>query len=158
MKAAVFIEPGRIVLQDKAIPDVAPLDALIRITTTTICGTDMHIETPKAGVFVGPNLTPDKETGLGTWTREQIIAALQKGERPDGRKLSPIMPWPAFSKLTNEDAGAIADYLMSLPAVNNKTPGPFGPYEKPPIAVRAPSRVSSTNISSTASGRFAPSV
>jgi alcohol dehydrogenase len=43
MKAAVFIEPGRIVLGEKPIPDIGPLDALIRITTTTICGTDIHI-------------------------------------------------------------------------------------------------------------------
>ena len=43
MKAAIFVEPNRIVLDDKPIPDVGPLDALIRITTTTICGTDIHI-------------------------------------------------------------------------------------------------------------------
>lgn len=43
MKAAVFLEPGRIVLDEKPIPDIGPLDALIRITTTTICGTDVHI-------------------------------------------------------------------------------------------------------------------
>ena len=43
MRAAVFVEPGRIELADKPIPDVGPNDALIRITTTTICGTDVHI-------------------------------------------------------------------------------------------------------------------
>lgn len=43
MKAAIFVEPGRIVLDEKPIPDVGPLDALIRVTTTTICGTDVHI-------------------------------------------------------------------------------------------------------------------
>jgi threonine dehydrogenase-like Zn-dependent dehydrogenase len=43
MKAAVFIEPGRIELGDKPIPEVGPLDALMRVTTTTICGTDVHI-------------------------------------------------------------------------------------------------------------------
>ena len=43
MKATVFIEPGRIALEDKPIPDVGPNDALIRVTTTTICGTDVHI-------------------------------------------------------------------------------------------------------------------
>jgi threonine dehydrogenase-like Zn-dependent dehydrogenase len=43
MKAAVFIEPGRIVLDEKPIPDIGPTDALIRMTTTTICGTDIHI-------------------------------------------------------------------------------------------------------------------
>ena len=57
MKAAVFVEPGRIVLDDKPIPDVGPLDALMRVTTTTICGTDVHIlkgEYPVArGLTVG---------------------------------------------------------------------------------------------------------
>ena len=43
MKAAVFVEPGRIVLEEKPIPKVGPTDALLRITTTTICGTDVHI-------------------------------------------------------------------------------------------------------------------
>lgn len=43
MKAAIFVEPNRILLDEKPVPDVGPLDALIRITTTTICGTDVHI-------------------------------------------------------------------------------------------------------------------
>jgi threonine dehydrogenase-like Zn-dependent dehydrogenase len=57
MRAAVFVEPGRIVLDEKPIPDVGPTDALVRITTTTICGTDVHIlkgEYPVAsGLTVG---------------------------------------------------------------------------------------------------------
>ena len=57
MKAAVFVEPGRIELVSKPIPSVGPNDALIRITTTTICGTDVHIlkgEYPVAkGLTVG---------------------------------------------------------------------------------------------------------
>ncbi|HVJ67725.1 MAG TPA: NAD(P)-dependent alcohol dehydrogenase [Caulifigura sp.] len=43
MKAAVFVEPGRIVLEDKPLPTIGPADALLRVTTTTICGTDVHI-------------------------------------------------------------------------------------------------------------------
>src|SRR5690606_19379114 len=58
MRAAVFVEPGRIELADKPIPEVGPNDALIRITTTTICGTDVHIlkgEYPVAkGLTIGP--------------------------------------------------------------------------------------------------------
>lgn len=57
MKAAIFVEPGRIVLDEKPIPEVGPLDALVRVTTTTICGTDVHIlkgEYPVAkGLTVG---------------------------------------------------------------------------------------------------------
>jgi threonine dehydrogenase-like Zn-dependent dehydrogenase len=57
MKAAIFAEPGRIVLESRPIPDVGPLDALVRLSTTTICGTDVHIlrgEYPvRKGLIVG---------------------------------------------------------------------------------------------------------
>ncbi len=57
MKAAVFVEPGRIALEERPIPEVGPLDALLRITTTTICGTDVHImkgEYPvRKGLIIG---------------------------------------------------------------------------------------------------------
>lgn len=43
MRAAIFVEPGRVVLDEKPVPDVGALDALVRVTTTTICGTDVHI-------------------------------------------------------------------------------------------------------------------
>jgi alcohol dehydrogenase len=43
MKAAVFVEPGRIVLDDKPVPEIGAGEALVRVTTTTICGTDVHI-------------------------------------------------------------------------------------------------------------------
>ncbi len=59
MKAAVFIEPGRIELVEKKIPDVGPNDALVRITTTTICGTDVHIL--KGEYPVAPGLTVGHE-------------------------------------------------------------------------------------------------
>ena len=94
-------------------------------------GSEVGFEIPGLGVFYGPNLTPDKETGLGNWTDEQIVAAMQKGVRPDGRVLAPIMPWRALANLTKEDAGAIVAYLRSLPPVRNKVPGPFGPSEEP---------------------------
>jgi hypothetical protein len=96
-----------------------------------LAGSEVGFEIPGLGVFHGPNLTPDKETGLGNWTKEQIVKAMQEGVRPDGRMLAPIMPWRALANLTKEDALAIAAYLQSLPPVRNKVPGPFGPAEKP---------------------------
>jgi threonine dehydrogenase-like Zn-dependent dehydrogenase len=57
MKCAIFVEPGRVALDEKSVPDVGPLDALMRVTTTTICGTDVHImkgEYPvKKGLTIG---------------------------------------------------------------------------------------------------------
>ena len=94
-------------------------------------GSDVGFAIPGLGVFPGRNLTPDKETGLGNWTTAQIITAITKGERPDGRMLAPIMPWMALSKLTKSDALAIAAYLKSLKPVKNAVPGPFGPTETP---------------------------
>ncbi|MCA0434061.1 MAG: cytochrome c [Proteobacteria bacterium] len=94
-------------------------------------GSEVGFEIPGLGVFYGPNLTPDKETGLGDWTVEQIVTAMTTGVRPDGRHLVPVMPWPSFASLTPEDAQAIAAYLKSLPPVQNKVPGPFGAAEKP---------------------------
>src|ERR1700756_1627751 len=94
-------------------------------------GSEVGFEIPGLGVFHGPNLTPDKETGLGGWTDAQILAALQKGTTPNGRMLAPLMPWHAFANLTPQDAQAIVAFLRSLPPVKNKVPGPFGPTEKP---------------------------
>ena len=98
-------------------------------------GSDVGFEIPDLGVFVGPNLTPDKETGLGAWSDEQIAAALTTGARPDGRILAPIMPWRAFANLTKSDVAAIVAYLRSLPPVQHKVAGPFGASEKPTVFV-----------------------
>lgn len=94
-------------------------------------GSEVGFEMPGLGTFYGPNLTPDKATGLGNWSGAEIVTALQTGMRPDGRALAPIMPWRAFANLTEADAQAIAAFLKSLPPVANKVPGPFGPDEKP---------------------------
>jgi mono/diheme cytochrome c family protein len=101
----------------------------------TLGGSDVGFGLPGLGTFVGANLTPDKETGLGNWSREDIVTAIQTGVTPDGRMLAPIMPWRALSQLTRSDAFAIADYLRSLPPVSHKIAGPFGPQEKPTVFV-----------------------
>jgi mono/diheme cytochrome c family protein len=94
-------------------------------------GSDVGFEIPGLGVFVAPNLTPDKATGLGKWTTQQIAAALTAGVLPDhSRILAPIMPWQEFSHLTKGDVLAIVAYLRSLPPVERQVPGPFGPHEK----------------------------
>jgi len=99
--------------------------------TKFLGGSDVAFAIPGLGEFPGRNLTPDKETGLGNWTSQQIITAFTTGVRPDGRILAPIMPWQALAKLTSYDKRAIAAYLKSLKPVKNAVPGPFGPSEKP---------------------------
>jgi mono/diheme cytochrome c family protein len=94
-------------------------------------GSDVGFEVPGLGIFYGPNLTPDKDTGLGNWTNKQIATAITTGKRPDGRILAPPMPVASFKALSWSDAMAIAAYLKTLPPVKNKVPGPFGPSQKP---------------------------
>jgi len=98
-------------------------------------GLEVSFAIPGLGVFAGPNLTPDKETGLGNWTDDQIISAITAGATPNGRRLAPIMPYAALSHLTSDDAHAIVAYLKSLPPVKNAVPGPFGPKEIPSTLV-----------------------
>lgn len=108
-----------------------------RDVSRTLGGSEVGFAIPGLGTFVGPNLTPDKDTGLGNWTSNQIATALKTGVRPDGRVLAPAMPWRDLSALTQSDALAIAAYLKSLPPVSNKVPGPFGPTETATVFVMA---------------------
>jgi mono/diheme cytochrome c family protein len=90
--------------------------------TRRLAGSDIGFRVPGAGIVYPPNLTPDPETGLGRWTAEQILRAVKHGERPDGRKLIPIMPWPSYSALTAADGTALTAYLKSLPPIRLKAP------------------------------------
>ena len=76
------------------------------------------------GIVYGGNITPDDETGIGTWTEEEIIRAITSGVNKDGRRLI-FMPWFNYVTLKSEDAEAVAYYLKNvLPAVKNQIPAP----------------------------------
>jgi mono/diheme cytochrome c family protein len=75
------------------------------------------------GVSFTANLTPDKETGIGTWNQDTFVATIRNGKHMGaGRPLMPPMPWQAIAQMPDEDLGAIYAYLRSIPAVNNKVP------------------------------------
>ena len=99
-------------------------------------GSNVGFSIPTQGVFVGQNPTPDKETGLGNWTDEQIVTAIRKGKRPDGSELSGVMPYAALSHLTDEDASAVVALLRSLTPVSNKVQN-YRSSDTVPIAVSA---------------------
>lgn len=88
----------------------------------------LPLETP-FGTFYSPNITPDKETGIGQWTEEDFIRALKKGRDPHGRNYFPVFPYIYFAKMTDDDARALYAYFMSIPPVklkNKSLPFPFG--------------------------------
>src|SRR5580698_7771374 len=74
------------------------------------------IETPFGGI-VAPNITPDRETGIGAWSDAEFDAALRKGVRRDGSSLYPAMPYNAYTKMSRDDVQAIRAYLATVTPV-----------------------------------------
>jgi alcohol dehydrogenase (quinone), cytochrome c subunit len=74
------------------------------------------------GRFFSTNITPDQETGIGTWTEADLIRAMHEGKAKDGRQLNPAFPYSAFTKVTDEDVKAIYAYLRTLNPVKYTAP------------------------------------
>jgi len=80
------------------------------------------------GVSFASNLTSDRETGLGSWTEEQFVAAIRTGQhKGQGRAILPPMPWTAIRNFTDQDLRAMFAYLRSVPAIHNAVPEPLPP-------------------------------
>lgn len=143
MRATIFLEPGRIVLGEKPVPDVGPLDALVRITLTTICGTDIHIlkgEYPvKSGLTIGHEPVGVIEK-LGS-----AVRGYQEGQRVIAGAITPSgwsnasldgchaqcgagtpHGWKALGgwRFGNTIDGAQAEYLLVPDAMANLAPIP----------------------------------
>jgi len=70
------------------------------------------------GTVYSTNITPDRQTGIGNWTDEQIITAIRLGRRPNGERLIPVHPYPVFNGMAEEDLRALVAYLRTVPPVN----------------------------------------
>ncbi len=80
------------------------------------------------GVSFARNLTPDKETGLGSWTEAMFKKALRTGkDMGEGRAILPPMPWPEFRNWTDADFHAVFSYLRTLKPIHNQVPDPIAP-------------------------------
>ncbi|MBS0535695.1 MAG: c-type cytochrome [Proteobacteria bacterium] len=80
----------------------------------------------------GANITPDRETGIGAWSDDDIKRAITKGIRPNGTPLADAMPSAFFRILTPRDLDAIVAYLRSVPAVRNEVAAPIYKAASPP--------------------------
>jgi mono/diheme cytochrome c family protein len=74
------------------------------------------------GMLLTPNITPDRETGIGAWSDEQFYRALHAGIGARGEHLYPLFPYEAYTKLRRDDVHAIRAYLFSLPAIREVIP------------------------------------
>jgi hypothetical protein len=84
-------------------------------------GEEFRIDGVPAKLFA-PNLTPDPETGVGTWTDDELGRAIREGVTREGRAMFPIMPYEDFRYMSDEDLASVVVYLRSLPAVRHALP------------------------------------
>ena len=78
---------------------------------------------PEEGfITTGSNLTPDSATGIGGWTEQQFVTAMRTGMRPDGTVMLSFMPWPSYSKWSDDDLRAVWLFLRSLEPIEHKVP------------------------------------
>lgn len=82
-----------------------------------------RIDTPFGAIYA-PNLTPDRETGIGAWTDADFTRALRTGIAPDGSTYYPAFPYPYFTKMTKDDTLAIRAYLGTQAPVANRNKPP----------------------------------
>jgi mono/diheme cytochrome c family protein len=74
------------------------------------------------GTIYSANITPDKDTGIGSWSADDFYRAMHQGLDPRGQRLYPAFPYPYFTKMPREDVDAIRAYLMNLAPIANAPP------------------------------------
>jgi mono/diheme cytochrome c family protein len=89
----------------------------------------LTLQTP-FGNLVTPNITPDQDTGIGHWTAEEFASALRDGRGHNGTRLYPAMPYPTYTRMSDDDVLALRSYFMTVapvhnPVVSNQLPFPF---------------------------------
>jgi mono/diheme cytochrome c family protein len=91
-----------------------------------------HIVDPAFDVYTA-NITPDKETGIGTLSDEQIIATIRQGKNKEGKIIFPPMPVPTYNSMSDDDVKAIVAYLHTIKPVHNEVPA--SKYNIPQMAM-----------------------
>lgn len=84
----------------------------------------------RPGIVYPANITPDDATGIGRWSRQQLIDAIRMGEGGHGARRLQVMPWQAYSKISEQDANAIAAYLENVAPVVHSVPASVEPGQK----------------------------
>ncbi len=114
---------------------------------------DCHSSNMAGGAppFFAPNGTPDKATGVGNWSKESFVRLLREGVKPDGTRLSPIMPAAqlGYGQLSDEDVYNVIAYLQSIPAVSRAQGQPNPMFAPPPGAGGPPAPAGLPNTGDT---------
>ena len=85
--------------------------------------------THSPGIIFPGNLTPDVATGIGSWSKADVVRFLRTGMDHYGQQANTVMPWPNYALLSERDVNAVAAYILSMDPVSNPIPDSVGPGE-----------------------------
>src|SRR3954470_21102679 len=111
------------IARGKALTDAADCASCHTIDASKPFAGGKRIDTPFGAIY-SPNLTPDRDTGLGAWSDDDFYRALRYGVARDGSRYYPAFPYPNFTKLIRDDILAIRAYLATLAPFRNSAPPP----------------------------------
>jgi mono/diheme cytochrome c family protein len=115
--------PGETIARGKALANAADCGSCHTADPAKPFAGGKRIDTPFGAIY-SPNLTPDRDTGLGAWSDEEFYRALHDGVAPDGSRYYPAFPYPNFTKISRDDVLAIRAYFATLTPFRNKPPPP----------------------------------
>jgi len=115
--------PADLIARGKALTDAGDCASCHTADPAKPFAGGKRIDTPFGGIY-SPNLTPDRDTGIGAWSDADFLHALHEGVAPDGSRYYPAFPYPNFTKLTRYDVLAIRAYLATLTPFRNSPPPP----------------------------------
>ena len=118
-QAAAGSPSSALIARGKALADAADCGGCHTADAAKPFAGGKQIDTPFGALFT-PNLTPDRETGIGAWSDTEFYRALHEGIAPDDSRYYPAFPYPNFTKLTRDDVVAVRAWLATLQPVRNK--------------------------------------
>jgi mono/diheme cytochrome c family protein len=128
-------DPARLLMGHPEGAKVQPLPKLADTPWIAATNGDMTAWAGPWGVSYAINLTPDENTGIGSWSEATFIGAIRTGKHMGAsRPILPPMPWPAYRNLNDEDLASIYAYLRTIKPVHNRIPDPEPPAGAPASA------------------------
>jgi mono/diheme cytochrome c family protein len=133
-------DPARLLMGHPEGAKVQPLPKLADTPWMAATNGDMTAWTGPWGVSYSINLTPDENTGIGSWSEATFIGAIKTGKHMGvSRPILPPMPWPAYRNLSDENLSSIYAYLRTVKPIRNRIPDP-DPPAAPPAGAAKPAR------------------
>src|SRR5262245_50445057 len=133
-------DPARLLMGHPEGAKVQPLPKLADTPWMAATNGDMTAWTGPWGVSYAINLTPDENTGIGSWSEATFIGAIKTGKHMGAsRPILPPMPWPAYRNLSDDDLSSISAYLRTVKPMHNRIPDPEPPAA-PPAGASKPAK------------------